>query len=420
MRAILLYTGMPMKDIYTIRNDFPILRRTINGKRIVYLDSTATSLKPQPVIDAVSSYYTHHTANVFRGIYTMSEEATALYEQSRSAVAHLIGAKPSEIVFTRNTSESLNLFAYIWLAGHVSRDDRVVTTIMEHHSNFVPWQQFAKKIGYELAIWYTDENGCLDEGKLDTLITKKTKLLTFTAASNVLGTIPDVTSIVKRAREINPAICICVDAAQAVPHMPVDVTLWGADVVAFSGHKMLGPSGVGALWAKETLLNDLPPFLFGGDMIREVHETETVFNDIPHKFEAGTPNIEGVIGFGAAASYLSALGMQDVRNHEESIVSYALSQLGKISGVSIYGPKDPAIRGGVIAFRMGRVHPHDIAQVLDEDNVCIRVGYHCAMPLHEYMGIGPTARASFYVYSDRDDVDALIESLKKVKKMFGA
>lgn len=419
MRGILWNTGVPMKDIRTIRNDFPILKRTINGKRIVYLDSTATALKPQPVIDAVSSYYTHHTANVFRGIYTMSEEATQLYEQSRSAVSHLIGAKPNEIVFTRNTSESLNLFAYTWLAGHVSRGDRVVTTIMEHHSNFVPWQQFAKKFGYELAIWYTDENGCLDVGKLDTLITNKTKLLTFTAASNVLGTIPDVASIVKRAREINPAICICIDAAQAVPHMPVDVTLWGADVVAFSGHKMLGPSGVGALWVKEALLNDLPPFLFGGDMIREVHETETVFNEVPHKFEAGTPNIEGVIGFGAAASYLSALGMQDVRSHEESIVSYALSQLGKIPGVSIYGPKNPAIRGGVIAFRMGRVHPHDIAQVLDEDNVCIRVGYHCAMPLHEYMGIGPTARASFYVYSDRDDVDALVESLKKVKKMFG-
>lgn len=408
-----------MKTVAEIRNDFPILSRTINGKRIVYLDSTATSLKPQSVIDAVSASYTHHTANVFRGIYTMSEEATGLYEQSRISVAKLIGAKPTEIVFTRNTSESLNLFAYTWLPDHVSAGDRVVTTIMEHHSNFVPWQQFAKKIGYELAIWYTDENGCLDIRKLDTLITKKTKLLTFTAASNVLGTLVDVAAIVKRAREINPEICICVDAAQAVPHMPVDVSVWGADVVAFSGHKMLGPSGIGALWVREEMLGDLPPFLYGGDMIREVHEKETIFNDIPHKFEAGTPNIEGTIAFGAAAQYLLALGMQDVRKHEHVVVSYALAELGKIPGVCIYGPKDPAIRGGVIAFRMGSIHPHDIAQVLDGDNVCIRVGYHCAMPLHEYMGIGPTARASFYIYSDTDDVDALVESLQRVKKMFG-
>jgi len=403
----------------TIKNDFPILARLINNKPIVYLDSTATALKPQQVIDAVTKYYTTYTSNVFRGIYTMSEEATAAYEHARQLVADFIHASSvKEIVFTKNTTESLNLLAYSLIPERMTTGDAVVTTIMEHHSNFVPWQQLVPQYGGTIRIWNTKDDGTLDLTDLHTLIDQKTKIVTFTAVSNVLGTINEVAAITTAVKRINPNCLVIIDAAQAVPHMPVDVRNWGADAIVFSGHKMVGPTGIGVLWMKEALLEHMHPFLFGGDMIREVHVAETKFNDIPHKFEAGTPFIEGAIGLGAAIEYLDAIGMEQIRDHEKELVSYALEKLNTLPGVTIYGPKDPQIRGGVIAFRLEGIHPHDVAQVLDEDNICIRVGYHCAMPLHEFLGIGPTCRASFYLYTTKEDIDALVVGIQKVQTVF--
>lgn len=403
----------------SIRKDFPQLTRTINGKPIVYLDSTATSLKPQAVIDKENEYYTKYTANVFRGIYTTSEEATAEYEKARELTATFIGAKSTdEVVFTRNTSESINLVAYSYLLNEFSSGDRVVTTIMEHHSNFVPWQQLGARKNIGVDIWYTDEHGVLDVSALPGLVTNKTKLVAFSAASNVLGTITPVTEIVRVIKQLNPKCLVLVDAAQAVPHMPVNMEGWGADFVAFSSHKMLGPTGIGVLWGRAELLDAMTPFNYGGDMISEVHIDRTVFKKPPHKFEAGTPHIAGVIGFGAAVGYLNHLGMENIRTHERELVAYAMEQFDKVEGLSYMGPKNPDLRGGVFACAMKEAHPHDIAQILNEDNVFIRAGNHCAMPLHEHYGISSTARASFYVYTTHADIDALISSLLKVKKIF--
>ncbi len=407
-----------MINTKTIKKDFPLFLRKINGKPIVYLDSTATSLKPTFVIDAINDYYKKFTANVFRGIYTLSEEATAAYEGAREKIARFINAQKEEIVFTKNTDESLSLLAYSYLPYHVKKGDSFVTTIMEHHANFVPWQQYAIAHGCDFRIWKAAGDGELNLTDLETLITSKTKLFAITAASNVLGTIPDIEKIVKIVKKRNPDCFVIVDAAQAAPHFAIDVAKWGADAVAFSGHKMLGPSGIGVLWAKRKTLEEMPPFLFGGDMIREVHEDKTSFNDVPHKFEAGTPYIEGAIGLGAAVTYLSKLGMKNVRKHEIEITTYALQQLKKIPEITIFGPKEATNRGGVVAFHVAGVHPHDVAQLLNEDNICIRVGYHCAMPLHEYLGIGATCRASFYIYTTKEDIDALVKGIKKVIKVF--
>ncbi|MCX6793490.1 MAG: SufS family cysteine desulfurase [Candidatus Gottesmanbacteria bacterium] len=398
-----------MTDASLLRRDFPQFNRNINGKPIVYLDSAATSLKPHAVINKENDYYTRYTANIFRGIYTTSEEATKEYEDARMKVAQFIGAtKAEEVIFTRNTTESINLVCYSLIHG-----DEVVTSVMEHHSNFVPWQQRGK-----LKIWYCDKSGLLNLNDLDTLITRRTKLLAITAVSNVLGTINPIEKIVKRVKKINPQCLVLVDAAQSVPHMPIDVVKWGADFVAFSGHKMLGPTGIGILWGRKELLESMKPFNFGGDMIKEVHEDSTVFNDLPHKFEAGTPHIAGAIGLGAAVDYLSRLGMESVCAHEKEITSYALDVLSSIKNITIIGPKNPEVRAGVIAFTVAGIHPHDVAQILDEDNVCIRVGFHCAQPLHEYLKTGPTARASFYVYTTREDIDALGTGLEKVIRIF--
>ena len=388
-----------MIDALKLRKDFPQFNRTIHGKPIVYLDSTATSLKPRQVIDKENEYYTRYTANIFRGIYTTSEEATKEYEDVRIKTAKFIHApRPEEIIFTRNTTESINLVAYSLIHG-----DEVVASIMEHHSNFVPWQQLGK-----LKVWHMDED-------LDKIITRRTKLLGITAVSNVLGTINPIKQIVAKVKKLNPACLVVVDAAQAVPHMPADVTDWGADFVAFSSHKMLGPTGVGILWGKYELLDAMKPFQYGGEMIKEVRVEKTIFKEVPHKFEAGTPHIAGVIGFGAAIDYLEKLGMDNIRRHEEEIVSYAMGELGKVPGLTMYGPKK---RAGVIAFTLKSAHAHDIAQILDEDNICIRSGNHCAMPLHLSMGIAATARASFYVYTTKSDVDALVAGLNKVNKLF--
>lgn len=407
-----------MLDITSIRKDFPILLRKINNKPLVYLDSAATSLKPQSVIKKINEYYTKYTANIFRGIYTLSEEATHEYEGVREKVARFINApNKDEIVFTRNTTESINLLMYA-LSQSQLHNSEFVTTIMEHHSNFVPWQQLAKGFEIPFKIWNCDKDGALPLKDLDMLITSKTKLLGVSAVSNVLGVINPIKEIVKNVKRLHPHCLVLVDAAQATPHMSIDVTEWGADFVAFSSHKMLGPTGVGVLWGKMELLEQLNPYQYGGEMIEEVHVDKTLFKKPPHKFEAGTPHIAGVIGLGAAIDYLRSVGMKNIREHEEEILKYAFEKLQDIKGLTIYGPSDENKRGGVIAFTVDGIHAHDIAQVLDEDNVCIRAGHHCAMPLHEYLHLPATARASFYIYTTKQDIDALIDGLEKVKRLF--
>ncbi len=416
----MLCHGGSMFDASTIKKDFPQLQRKINKNPIIYLDSTATSLKPQLVIDKVSEYYIKYSANIFRGIYTISEEATYEYEEARKKVAAFIGAdNENEVVFTRNASESINLVAYSWGQIHLKASDRVVTTIMEHHSNFVPWQQMAQVAGFNFSVWGVGQDGQLNLDELDKLITRKTKLLAITAVSNVLGTIVPVRKIVREVKRLNPDCLVLVDAAQAVPHMKVNVKEWDADFVAFSSHKMLGPTGVGVLWGKYELLDRMNPFQYGGEMIKEVRVEKTIFKEPPHKFEAGTPHIAGVIGLGAAVDYLSRLGMDAVRRHEEDIVRYAMKKLGKIDGLTMYGPTNAGVKGGVIAFTLKQAHAHDVAQILDENNVCIRSGNHCAMPLHLSMDIAATARASFYIYTTEEDIDALVTGIEKVKSMFG-
>ncbi len=396
------------------RKDFPLLTRKINSKPIVYLDSTATSLKPQPVIDVVVNYYRWYSANVHRGIYTISEEATEKCESARKKVADFIHA-PSvdETIFTGGTTESVNLVAS-GIGKTLSSGDNVVTTIMEHHSNFVPWQQVAKERSLEFRVWSVEKDGTLNLEELEKLITRRTKVLAIAAVSNVLGTINPIKTIVGKVKRLSPKCIVVVDAAQAVPHMPVDVANWGADFVAFSGHKMLGPTGIGVLWGKMERLGELAPYHYGGEMISEVHVDHTHFKNPPQKFEAGTPHIAGAIGLGAAIDYLTKVGVENIRNHEKEITHYALRIL---RDVNIIGPKNAEDRGGVITFTMKGAHPHDIAQVLDEDNICIRAGHHCAMPLHEYLGLSATARASFYMYTTKEDVDALVEGIEKTKRL---
>lgn len=401
-----------MIDASRLKKDFPQYQRKIHGKPIVYLDSTATSLKPRAVINKENEYYTRYTANIFRGIYKTSEEATKEYEDVRVKVAKFIGASTeNEIIFTRNTTESVNLVAYTLMGRHKGE---VVVSIMEHHSNFVPWQQLG-----HLKVWNVNGQGELNLKDLDKLITSKTKILGIAAVSNVLGTINPIKDIVRRVKKLHPKCLVLVDAAQAVPHMKIDVQEWGADFVAFSSHKMLGPTGVGVLWGKYELLESMQPFLYGGEMIQEVRVEKTIFKKTPHKYEAGTPHIAGVIGLGAAIDYLNKLGVGNIRKHEEEIVSYAMGELKKVKGLTMYGPTDPKKKAGVIAFTMKSAHAHDIAQILDEDNVCIRSGNHCAMPLHLSMGIAATARASFYIYTTKSDIDALVKGLLKVNAMFG-
>jgi cysteine desulfurase/selenocysteine lyase len=408
-----------MVNVQKIRKDFPQLQRKIDGKPIIYLDSTATSLKPRSVIDAMNKYYTHYCANIFRGIYTISEEATEAYENTRNKVASFIGSStPREVVFTRNTTESLNLLVYGWAIRELHEGDHILVPVMEHHSNFVPWQQLAQQHGWVVDIWYNDKSGKLNVNDLDTLITRRTKLLTITAASNVLGTINPIQQIVRKAKLLNPQCLVIVDAAQAVPHMPVNVTDWNADFVAFSSHKMLGPTGVGVLWGRYELLDRMSPFLYGGEMIEEVKVDSSLFKKPPYKFEAGTPDIAGVIGLGAAIDYLSDIGMETVRSHEKEIVGYAMKKLGEIQGLTMYGPQETKEKGGVVAFTLKQAHAHDTAQILNEDNICIRAGNHCAMPLHISMGIAATARASFYIYTDTSDIDALAAGLRKVITVF--
>ncbi|MEO8468423.1 MAG: cysteine desulfurase [Chloroflexota bacterium] len=403
-----------------IRADFPILgTMTSHGKPLVYLDSASTSQKPQAVIDAMDTYYSEYNANVHRGIYEIGERSTAAYEAARTSVARFINAPDAhEIVFTRNATEAINLVAYSWGRKNINRGDVIVLTEMEHHANLVPWQLLVQEKDADLEFIPITDDGLLRLDVFEVLLKLKPKLVAFTHVSNTLGTINPVAEMTRMAHAAGALVLV--DGAQAVPHVPVDVQAIDADFYVFSGHKMLGPTGSGALWGRRALLEAMPPFLSGGEMIREVHLRRSEFNEIPWKFEAGTPDIAAEIGLGVAADYLAALGMGRVREHERELVGYALVQLmTKHPGVALYGPLDAGLRGGVIPFNIPGVHPHDVAQVLDSTGVAIRAGHHCTMPLHERLDLAATARASFNVYTTRADIDALIAGITEVKRVFG-
>ncbi|HEV8289360.1 MAG TPA: SufS family cysteine desulfurase [Candidatus Norongarragalinales archaeon] len=407
-----------MIDPQKIKQDFPILaKKDANGRTRVYLDSTATSQKPKQVLQSIANYYESENANPHRGVYDLSEAATDVYEKAREKVARFIGANSAkEIIFVRNTTEALNLVARSYGQANVNRGDRIVSTTMEHHSNLVPWFQLRDVKQLQMEFLDFDANGQLRPSDFSR-ITQNTKIVTATAASNVLGTINDVREIARQAHD-KKAVCV-IDAAQLVPHAKVDVKKLECDFLAFSGHKMLAPMNIGVLWAREELLQSMPPFLGGGDMIREVHLSGATYADAPAKFEAGTQNVEGAAGLSAAIDYLENIGMENVQKHEQEITRYALEKLQEINGVEIYGPKNATQRAGLIAFNFGDAHSHDLAQALfDKAGVCVRSGHHCTMPLHERLGITSSARASFYVYTTKQDIDALADGLRAVKPLF--
>lgn len=405
-------------DLETIRADFPILhRRSASGAPLIYLDSAATSQKPRQVIDAMSAFYQQHNANIHRGIHTLAEEATAAYEDARQQVAAFIGA-PSwrQVIFTRNTTESINLVAQSWGRSNLQPGDLVLLTEMEHHSNLVPWQMLAQTIGIQIEYIPLTEDYRLDLAAYERLLEKKPKLVAFMHVSNVLGTVNPAQEICSRAHAAGALVLL--DAAQSVPHMAVDVGAINADFVAFSAHKMLGPTGIGVLYGRRELLEEMPPFLGGGDMIKRVRFDGFVANDLPYKFEAGTPAIAEAVGLGAAVAYLQHLGMEAVFAHEQALSHYALERLSEVPGLKLIGPQG-ADHAGVASFLLANVHPHDVAQMLDASGVAVRAGHHCAMPLHERLCLPATTRASFYVYNQPQDIDSLIEGLYRVKELFG-
>ena len=401
-----------------IRKDFPILQReTRDGVRVVYLDSTATSQKPTQVIEAMNDYYRRSNANIHRGVHTLAEEATSLYEGAREKVATFINAaSPREVIYTRNTTESINLVAYSWARANLKAGDLVILTEMEHHSNLVPWHMLQAERGIELEFIPVTENGLLDLDVYKSLLNRTPKLVSFTHMSNVLGTINPAGEIIKLAHAAGALVLV--DGAQSVPHLSVDVQALDADFYAFSAHKMCGPTGIGILYGKSALLEAMPPFLGGGDMIKEVKLRSFRANTLPHKFEAGTPAIAEAVGLGAAVDYLAGIGMDKIAAHEHEITEYALERLEEVPGVKLFGPSADK-KGGVAAFTLQGVHPHDVAQILDQDGIAVRAGHHCAQPLHEKFGIPATSRASFYLYSTKEEVDLLVKGLYKVKEMFG-
>lgn len=399
-----------------VRADFPILRRKIRGKRLVYLDNAATTQKPHQVIEVLVDYYSRYNSNVHRSVHTLGEEATAEYEKARSKVAGFIHCSPSEVVFTRGTTESINLVRFAWGEKSIRRGDTIVATMMEHHSNIVPWQLLAVRKGAKLKFVGLEADGTLRLDEFEKLMAESPALLAITHCSNVLGTINDLAKLCEKARRSGAKTVV--DAAQSVPHMPVDVSQIGADFLAFSGHKMLGPTGIGALFGKKQLLEEMDPFQGGGEMIREVFLDRATWKEPPEKFEAGTVNIAGTIGLGAAVDYLSELGMGNVRKHEVMLVKYALEALKKIKDVKVYGPPRPVDRGGVISFNIGDIHPHDLATILDSEGIAIRSGHHCAQPLMRWLDVPATSRASFYIYNSYDDVDALCRGIEKARGVF--
>ncbi len=409
--------AMPL-DVNLIRQDFPLLRREIRpGVKIIYLDSTATSQKPASVIEAMDAFYRRSNANIHRGIHALAEEATAMYEQAREKVARFVHAPSArQIIYTRNTTESINLVAHTWARATLKSGDLIILSEMEHHSNLVPWHILAAERGIRLEFIPVTENGLLDLDAYRSLLSQDPKLVSFTHMSNVLGTITPAAEMIKLAHAAGAVTVL--DAAQSVPHLKVDVQELDVDFMAFSAHKMCGPTGIGALYGKIRLLEGMPPFLGGGDMIKEVKLRSFRPNEVPHKFEAGTPAIAESVGFGAAVDYLSALGMQAVSAHEHEITEYALERLEEIPGLRVFGP--PAEKkGGVASFTFDGIHPHDVAQILDRDGIAVRAGHHCAQPLHEKFGIPASTRASFYLYTTKEEIDALVDGLYKVKKVFG-
>lgn len=397
-----------------IRKDFPILSRKIHGKQLVYLDNAATSQKPKQVIQAITDYYTGYNANIHRSIHELGEEATEKYEESRKKVSDFISANlPEEIIFTKNSTESLNLLAYS-LTAQLKKGDEIVISQLEHHSNFVPWQQLAKQRGLKLKFIEINKNIELDKESIKKNITKNTKIVSIGHVSNAIGTINPVEEITKIAHE-NGALMV-VDGSQSVPHMPVDVQKINSDFYVFTGHKMLGPTGIGVLYGKKELLESMRPFLYGGEMINEVKFTDTTFNKLPWKFEAGTMNIAEAVGLGAAVDYLQKIGMEKIQNHDRELVNYAMEKIKKVDGITVYGPKE---RCPILSFNIKGVHAHDVSQILDSEGIAIRSGHHCCMPLMSVLKIPATARASFYLYNTEEEVDKFIEALGKVKKVFG-
>ena len=406
----------PRVDFAALRKEFPIFERKVHGKPLIYLDSTATTQKPLAVLQALDHYYRTYNANIHRGVYLIAEEATQAYEDAREKVARFLNARSSkEIVFTRGTTESVNLVSHAWGRKNVGRGDVILLTEMEHHSNLVPWQLLATERGATIRYIPVDGSGRLDLSGLDRLLQGPVKIVSFTHVSNVLGTINPVAEIARRAHAAGAVVMV--DGAQSVPHMPVDVRALDCDFLALSGHKMLAPTGIGALYGKRELLEAMPPFFGGGEMIREVRLEGSTWNDVPFKFEAGTMNIADTIAFGAAIDYLSAIGMEAVHAHGRELVEETMRVLGSIPGVKIYGPP-AAERGGIVPFTVDDIHAHDVAAVLDHEGVAVRAGHHCAMPLHTKLGLAATTRASFYVYNLISDVERLGEGVRKAKQLF--
>ena len=408
---------MPALDTKKIRADFPILEREAHpGVPLVYLDSTATAQKPISVIEALESYYRRHNANIHRGIHVLAEEATAMYEDSREKISRFIHAPSArQVIFTRNATESINLVAYSWARTNLKSGDLILLTEMEHHSNLIPWHLLASERNVRLEFIPVGENGILDLQVYEKLLTQSPRLVAFSHMSNVLGTINPAIEIIQKAHAAGAITLL--DGAQSVPHLPVNVKELDVDFLVFSAHKMLGPTGIGVLYGKMELLENMPPFLGGGDMIKTVHLRSFVPNTLPHKFEAGTPAIAEAIGFGSAVEYLEGVGMPLVEAHEREMIHYALERLEEIPGVRVYGPGSEH-KGAVAAFTLENIHPHDVAQILDRYGIAVRAGHHCAQPLHEKLGIQATTRASFYIYNSFDDIDKLVDGIYKVKKMF--
>ena len=411
-----------MLDIHKIRADFPILKRKIKGQNLVFLDSGATSQKPESVLRAMDDFYRSNNANIHRGVYDLSVESTKMVDEAGEKVAKFIGGRSEEIIFTRNASESLNLVMYSWGKKNVKEGDAVLVTRLEHHSNFVPWQVLCKEKYGSFRVVDVDSDGRLDEESLERLCSDgKVKIFALTGASNAIGTLVDIKKVVDIVKAKNPELIVVLDASQMAPHMKLDVTKLPVDFVAFSGHKMMGPTGTGVLWGKKELLNKMDPFLYGGDMIGEVGLENTTWADLPNKFEAGTPDIAGIIGLGAAVDYLEGLGMDNVRAHEKELVEYALEkfeQLEKEELVELYGVRNAEERGGAIAFNVKGVHSHDVAQVLNNFGICVRSGQHCAAPLVTSFNVMAMVRATFYVYNTKEEIDYLVEKLKEVPKVF--
>jgi len=423
MKPQILKTNL---DLSKYRADFPILERSVNGKKLIYFDSAATSQKPRQVIEAISDYYKTKNANVHRGVHKLSEEATAAFEEARKKIASFVNAgDSSQIVFTRNATEAINLVAYSWGRENVGSGDEILLTQMEHHSNLIPWQILAKEKGAKLRFIPVNSEGELDTrgDNIKKYLNSKTKLLSLTHVSNVLGTINPVKDILQKARQINPKITILVDGAQAVPHLPVSIQGIGADFYVFTGHKMLGPTGIGILWGKKELLEAMQPFQSGGEMILEVDWEGATYNYLPWKFEAGTPDIAGAVGLGAAVDYLNEVGMKNIREHEKDLTAYALEKLEQISHLEIYGPRSLESRSGVISFNIVKegkvgIHPHDLASILDAQGIALRSGHHCAQPLMKVLGIPAAARVSFHLYNTREEVEQLVPALEKAKEIF--